>query len=325
MHSTFIHLLSSIVIATGLLRVHAATYTQSTSYIGNDFISGDFNFFTAADPTAGRVTYVDQATAAAANLTFATDDVFVLRADDTTVLSASDPGRKSVRLESVLTFGSPSAMVLDIAHMPEGCGTWPALWTYGPNWPSTGEIDIMEGTFNSYLNNDCGTDLRNHIQAPIRTQTGTVLNDDCAAADDGNDGCGVEFAANTFGPSFNAAGGGWFGMERTSTFISIWFWPRGSTTVPAGVSEGDTEVVTDNWGTPVAYFPNTDCDIASEFEAHNFVINLTFCGDWAGITSVWDLACAASTGVSDCNDYVNANPSAFSNAYFEINSVRIYE
>lgn len=161
MHSTFIHLLSSIVIATGLLRVHAATYTQSTSYIGNDFISGDFNFFTAADPTAGRVyvlfiylspssstesdekkyrTYVDQATAAAANLTFATDDVFVLRADDTTVLSASDPGRKSVRLESVLTFGSPSAMVyvqinkllndtrakmryrLDIAHMPEGCG-----------------------------------------------------------------------------------------------------------------------------------------------------------------------------------------------------------
>ncbi|KAJ3927074.1 MAG: hypothetical protein NXY57DRAFT_965828 [Lentinula lateritia] len=142
-----------------------------------------------------------------------------------------------------------------------------------------------------------------------RTQTGTVLNDDCAAAGDGNDGCGVEF-----------------GMERTSTFISIWFWPRGSTTVPAGVSEGDTKVITDNWGTPVAYFPNTDCDIAPEFEAHNFVINLTFCGDWARITSVWDLACAASTGVSDCNgDYVDANPSVFSNAYFEINSVRIYE
>ncbi|KAJ3933210.1 MAG: 2 beta-glucan [Lentinula lateritia] len=319
MHSTFIHLLSSVVIATGLLRVHAATYTQSTSYIGNDFISGDFNFFTAADPTAGRVTYVDQATAAAANLTFATDDVFVLRADDTTVLSASDPGRKSVRLESVLTFGSPSAMVLDIAHMPEGCGTWPALWTYGPNWPSTGEIDIMEGTLEPQTERIACT------MPATRTQTGTVLNDDCAAADDGNDGCGVEFAANTFGPSFNAAGGGWFGMERTSTFISIWFWPRGSTTVPAGVSEGETEVVTDNWGTPVAYFPNTDCDIASEFEAHNFVINLTFCGDWAGITSVWDLACAASTGVSDCNDYVDANPSAFSNAYFEINSVRIYE
>ncbi|KAJ3995238.1 2 beta-glucan [Lentinula boryana] len=340
MHSTFVNLLSSVVLATGLLRVHAATYTQSTSYIGNDFLSGDFNFFTAADPTAGRVTYVDQATASAANLTFATDDVFILRADDTTVLTASDPGRNSVRLESVLTFGSPSAMVLDVAHMPEGCGTWPALWTYGPNWPSTGEIDIMEGKPPSGVNNQNNNQGTLHTgpsctMPASRDQTGTVLNDDCAAADDGNDGCGVEFATNTFGPSFNAAGGGWhvlclsrsalFAMERTSTFISIWFWPRSSTTVPAAVSGGNTEVITDNWGTPVAYFPNTDCNIASEFEAHNFVINLTFCGDWAGIASVWDLACAASTGVSDCNDYVNANPSAFSNAYFEINSVRIYE
>ncbi|KAJ3759525.1 laminarinase [Lentinula raphanica] len=323
--TTFVHLLSSTVIAICLLHVQAATYTQSTSYIGNDFLSGDFNFFTAADPTAGRVTYVDQATATASNLTFATDDVFILRADDNTVLTASDPGRNSVRLESVQTFGSPSAMVLDVAHMPEGCGTWPALWTYGPNWPSTGEIDIMEGVNNQ--NNNQGT-LHTGPSCTMpdsRAQTGTILNEDCAAADDGNDGCGVEFAANTFGPSFNAAGGGWFAMERTTTFISIWFWPRSSTTVPSDVSGGSTEVDTDNWGTPVAFFPNTDCDIASEFAAHNFVINLTFCGDWAGITSVWDLACAASTGVADCNDYVNANPSAFSNAYFEINAVRVFE
>lgn len=55
-----------------------------------------------------------------------------------------------------------------------------------------------------------------------RTQTGTVLNDDCAAADDGNDGCGVEFAANTFGPSLNAAGGGWCVTVISPRSIALW-------------------------------------------------------------------------------------------------------
>ncbi|KAF5381838.1 hypothetical protein D9757_008357 [Collybiopsis confluens] len=155
--------------------------------------------------------------------------------------------------------------------------------------------------------------------------TGTILNNDCDANDDGNEGCGVQFAQNTFGPSFNQQGGGWFAMERTNTAISIWFWPRSSTTVPTGVKNGNADVITDNWGTPVASFPNTDCNLASEFQAHNVVINLTFCGVWAGLTSSWDITCAASTGVSDCNTYVDSNPAAFSNAYFEINSIRIYE
>lgn len=26
--------------------------------------------------------------------------------------------------------------------MPFGCGTWPAYWLVGPNWPSGGEIDV---------------------------------------------------------------------------------------------------------------------------------------------------------------------------------------
>ena len=29
--------------------------------------------------------------------------------------------------------------------MPTGCGTWPAFWANGPNWPAGGEIDILEG------------------------------------------------------------------------------------------------------------------------------------------------------------------------------------
>ena len=44
--------------------------------------------------------YVDEATAQSKNLTYANGNTFILRADDTTVLSASDPGRDSVRMQS---------------------------------------------------------------------------------------------------------------------------------------------------------------------------------------------------------------------------------
>ena len=44
--------------------------------------------------------YVDQSTALAQNLTFASGDTFIIRADHTTTLSSSGPGRNSVRLQS---------------------------------------------------------------------------------------------------------------------------------------------------------------------------------------------------------------------------------
>ena len=44
--------------------------------------------------------YIDQATALSKNLTYASGDSFILKADDTTVLSSSGPGRDSVRIQS---------------------------------------------------------------------------------------------------------------------------------------------------------------------------------------------------------------------------------
>ena len=54
-------------------------------------------------------------------------------------------------------------------------------------------------------------------------------------------------ATNSFGPSFNSAGGGWYAMERTDSFIKVWFWTRNAGNVPSDVKNGATTVDTDNW------------------------------------------------------------------------------
>jgi hypothetical protein len=67
-------------------------------------------------------------------------------------------------------------------------------------------------------------------------------------------------------------------MERTPTFIKIWFWPRNAGDVPSDVRGSNSgSINTDAWGTPTANFPNTECDIDSNFSPSNIIINLTFC------------------------------------------------
>lgn len=101
---------------------------------------------------------------------------------------------------------------------------------------------------------------------------------DCVSTPTANSGCGVQSPdANSFGPKFNAAGGGYYAMERTTTGIRVWFWPRGSTSIPAALTSGATSIDTSIWGEATAYFPNTDCDIESTFGSLNIIINLTFC------------------------------------------------
>jgi hypothetical protein len=62
---------------------------------------------------------------------------------------------------------------------------------------------------------------------PAQAQTsaqmiGSVQTTDCNTADNGNAGCGVTATTpNSFGPSFNANGGGIYAMERTSSFVKV--------------------------------------------------------------------------------------------------------
>ncbi|KAJ6481084.1 glycoside hydrolase family 16 protein [Mycena sanguinolenta] len=309
-----------ISVASTASSAFAATYSRSENIVGTGFYNS-FNFEAIPDPTAGRVNYVNEATAKSQNLTFASDNTFILRADSKTVISdSSATGRNSVRIRTNNAYTTHVA-VFDIAHMPQGCGTWPAVWeTNEATWPAGGEVDIIEGV------NDQGTDQITLHTSPgctmpaSRTQTGTSLLLDCDTSVNGNAGCGVTVGkAPSYGPTFNSDGGGWYAIERTTSFINVWFWSRNDASVPADVKAGGTSVNTNAWGVPAANFPNTDCNLAQFFSSNNIIINLTFCGDWAG-------AVYAQSGCpSTCNSYVDQNPAAFVNAYFEFNSINVYE
>ncbi|KAJ3553250.1 hypothetical protein NM688_g3716 [Phlebia brevispora] len=330
--------------------VHAASYTLSDNYVGSDFLTA-FQHQAIPDPTNGRVlvflftvtalafmksiicrNYVDQATALSLNLTYASGDTLIMRADDTTVLSPSGPGRNSVRIQSNKAYTTHVA-VFDVRHMPQGCSTWPAAWeTDGNDWPNGGEVDIVRPSIMLLpliegINDQTPNTMTLHTGAvcsmpATRTMTGTPTGNDCDVNTDGNSGCGVQApVADSYGPPFNAISGGWYAMERTETFIQVFFWPRNAGNVPSDVSSGSNNIDTDNWGEPTALFPNTSCDIADDFDANNIIINLTFCGDWAGIDSLFNAAGCPG----DCVDFVNNNPSAFSEAYWDIAAVRVYE
>jgi hypothetical protein len=52
--------------------------------------------------------------------------------------------RESIRLEGKTRFDK-GLFILDVNHMPTGCGVWPACWLTDERvWPDHGEIDILE-------------------------------------------------------------------------------------------------------------------------------------------------------------------------------------
>jgi len=287
------------------------TYDQSNFF-------NEFGFFTGADPTFGTVDYVSKSAAESSDLITIENGQVYLGVDHTTQNPAG--GRASVRLTSNQAF-TQGIFIADIAHMPVGCGTWPAYWMFGPNWPASGEIDIIEGvnaqsTDSITLHTAAGCTIANP-----NSQSGTnTLTTNCNQ-DNANTGCGVSTAnTNAFGAGFNRVGGGVYAMQWASSGIYVWFFQRGS--IPSDITEENPNTMA--WGTPMATFEsgNGGCDFNTAFQNHNIVFDTTFCGGWAG--GVWgSSSCGALAG--SCAEYVANNPGAFANAYWLINSVKVYQ
>ncbi|KAL4931724.1 glycoside hydrolase family 16 protein [Aspergillus undulatus] len=309
------------ITSTFIPLVGLAAELASAAYVLQDDYTPDvffdkFSFFTDADPTNGHVDYVDRATAEGGGLISSGSSVY-MGVDHTNVAPA---GRQSVRLSSTQTYHH-GLFIIDLGHMPTGCGAWPAFWILGPDWPNGGEIDIIENV-NEETNNHMTLHTSDGCSIDNTGFSGTLLTSNCyvqAPGQDNNAGCGISSPdTSSFGAGFNAASGGVYATEWTSDHISVWFFPRSS--IPSDISAGTPDP--SSWGTPTARFAGAGCDIDSHFTDMQIIFDITFCGDWAG--NVWGSGSCAALGGS-CSDYVANNPRVFADAYWDINSLRVYQ
>lgn len=284
-------------------------YQRKEAFLPGDFFD-HFDFFSAPDPTHGHVQYLSRGEAMARNLVYSDPTTGrVIVAADTKTLGP----RPSVRLESKTTF-TEGLVIIDVVHMPEGPGVWPAFWSFGPQWPSGGEIDIVEGVNDQDVNmatlhTALGCTMHGVSQETL--MSGTYLERDCNASG-GYVGCGTRGAPSSFGPNFNAQGGGVFAMMWRKDAIAVWFWPRGK--APGDIAP-DGSPMPSTWGRPMAHFAlGAQCP-ASHFREHRLVLNTTFCGDWAGATF---RTAQGAQGPAACQEAVGQNPGNYRKAYWDI-------
>ena len=108
-----------------------------------------------------------------------------------------------------------------------------------------------------------------------------------------------------------------YAMEWRTAGIRVWFFPRSN--VPSDITAG-TSPDPSSWGTALADFPSTDCNINNHFRNQSIVANIDLCGTWAGDTTVY----AQSGCPGTCTDQVANNATGFTNAYWEFGGFRVF-
>ncbi|KAI9464744.1 concanavalin A-like lectin/glucanase domain-containing protein [Boletus coccyginus] len=299
-----------------LLAARANSYALEDWYQGDGFFSG-WSFFTGADPTHGNVNYLGQQDAQNQGLAYVgADNTFVLAVDSWSAVPAGG-NRNSVRISSNKVYSS-GLIILDALAMPVGCGTWPAFWTVGPNWPTAGEIDIIEGvnngannqmTLHSGTSNQCTLD-------ESKSFTGEALGTDCYSSAGNDLGCSIlDTDMNSFGYGFNGGQGGVFALQWDNSYgMSMWRFARDN--IPQDITNQTPDPA--SWGEPTGFWSAATCDIGANFYSHTLVFDTTICGDWAG--AVYGTSGCPGT----CSDMV-ANAANFADAKWVINYVAVYQ
>jgi hypothetical protein len=269
------------------------------------------------------VKFVDQGTAQNAGLISQLGTSVKFGVDHQTVNPQN--GRMSVRLESKKTYNQ-GLIVVDLAHMPSSiCGTWPAFWTIGPDWPANGEIDIIEGvnsqTANAMtLHTAAGCSINNAGKQRFSGSIKTTNCDTQAPGQGDNVGCGISTNdTTTYGDGFNNAGGGVYATAWTADAISVYHFSRAN--IPADLKTGNPDP--SQWGEPLAIF--NGCDFREAVNNQTIIFDTTFCGQWAGQDAVWKADAVCSQKAATCQDYVAGNPGDFANAFWEVNYVKVYQ
>ncbi|EHL02961.1 putative glycosidase C21B10.07 [Glarea lozoyensis 74030] len=85
---------------------------------------------------------------------------------------------------------------------------WDMASLFGPNWPSSGEIDIIEGV-NSQKTNSMALHTSPNCVMNSVPQLGITQTSNCDGTTNYNAGCGtLSKSTKSYGKGFNAAGGG---------------------------------------------------------------------------------------------------------------------
>jgi len=246
------------------LALHPAHYVLVTEQTPADLVSY-YDFYSGPDAngSAGFQDYVSQDVAASMGLYRQDERAVALRTEWANEALLNDPAKAfpaligalaqqkpvSVRLEGTTLYNS-GLFVLDVEHMPVGCGMWPAIWLTNEDlWPMDGEIDIIEGVNNQ---NEAKTALHTTANCTMADVTRTSMTgewDTALGVPDPftgepspvpvtakncyiyakdqwlNQGCvAVDREGKNFGPSLNEQGGGLFILEWNPEGNS----PRGS-------------------------------------------------------------------------------------------------
>ena len=178
--------------------VGAGQYHLIDNYDGSSTFFNKFNYYSSYDPTYGHVQYVSQSVAQQNGYTTISSGKALISVDTTNLWPNGGPGRQAVRLISDNTY-THGLFILDLNHMPWGCGTWPAYWLLGPDWPSHGEIDIIEGV-NTGTQNSVSLHTSANCTVTGSGQTALFETSNCDKDANGNSGCG-SLMSNTATPN----------------------------------------------------------------------------------------------------------------------------
>ncbi|KAE9387848.1 glycoside hydrolase family 16 protein [Gymnopus androsaceus JB14] len=307
----------TFVVLCGLLTlVHA--YDLVREYSGITFFD-NWDFYGFRDNlTLGNVYWLDEPDAFSQSLAYVNGaGNAVIKVDDTHTVQ-NPQNRNSVRITTQDWYAVGSLWIIDLVHMPFGCSVWPAFWTLGSGtWPNGGEIDIIEG-INQMPSNQYAlhsTPGCYHNSTPPN-QIGETLTTDCSSAA----GCTVgELQPNSYGSGFAAMGGGVF-----ATQFRCYRRPN----VPASINQSTSTSAIDisQWGPPSAsYLASGQCNITEFFTPQQLVLDITLCGEWAGLPQFYLPACGSQGPTGICyNDSVVGSGSNYDEAYFEVAYIRAY-
>ena len=283
-----------------------------------------YDFYEGPDSlgSAGYNTYVGKERALEQGLVNVTEDELT---DDSFIFMKSAPTalgpRESIRLEGKTRF-ERGLFLLDLEHMPVGCGVWPAFWlTDEDHWPLHGEIDVVEGvnyqtSAKTALHTSESCSMYAHVPrwswtgawdnatGIPDTFTGELMTDTHVPADNcwnmaphqwANQGCvAVDTRNDTIGQPLNRRGGGVYALEwdPANGYIKSWvfhhhYMPDNlQDSVDTAKSASEDRVLPDpsTWGAPYAYFAIGDRSgcAADHFQNMRLVFNLAFCGTVSG-------------------------------------------